>query len=124
MHLYRESKPGLPMIIKLTIVDVTTCEVLQNAAVDIWHCDASGVYSAFTNEQNQAPANSTFLRGIQLSDANGLAEVFSIYPGWYEGRDTHVHVKVRLNGTLGASNSSKFFYLVLKQNIHFFVLCF
>jgi protocatechuate 3,4-dioxygenase beta subunit len=60
--------------------------------VDIWHCDASGIYSdvqGVTSGQN-------FLRGYQVTDANGRASFTTIYPGWYSGRTVHIHVKVRL----------------------------
>jgi protocatechuate 3,4-dioxygenase beta subunit len=64
--------------------------------VDIWHCDAAGVYSGF----GQGASNRTFLRGLQRTNANGLAALKTIYPGWYQGRTVHIHVKVHLGGNV------------------------
>src|SRR5207253_3687129 len=66
------------------------------AAVDIWHADAAGVYSGF----GQGAANRTFMRGIQKTDAKGIATFRTVYPGWYQGRTVHIHVKVHLGGNV------------------------
>lgn len=92
-----EGKPGVPLTLKLTVVDVSTCRAIKGAAVDIWHCDAGGVYS---ETSVQGTENRTFLRGIQKTDANGIATFRTIYPGWYQGRTVHVHVKVALGGNV------------------------
>ncbi len=42
----------------------------------------------------------TFLRGIQRTNASGLATFVTLFPGWYQGRTTHIHVKVHLGGTV------------------------
>lgn len=91
-----EGRPGVPLALALTVVDAETCEPIRDAAVDIWHCDALGLYSGVEGRENE-----TFLRGIQLTDANGLAEFATIYPGQYPGRTTHIHLKVRLGGRQG-----------------------
>jgi protocatechuate 3,4-dioxygenase beta subunit len=88
-----EDRPGVPLALALTVVDAKTCEPIRDAAVDIWHCDALGVYSGVEGSENE-----TFLRGVQLTDANGLAEFVTIYPGQYPGRTTHIHLKVHLGG--------------------------
>jgi protocatechuate 3,4-dioxygenase beta subunit len=90
-----ENRPGVPLALALTIVDSDTCEPIRDAAVDIWHCDALGVYSG---EPSEGTDGETYLRGIQLTDGNGLAEFATIYPGQYPGRTTHIHVKVHLGG--------------------------
>ena len=41
-----------------------------------------------------AAASQTFLRGIQTTNANGEVVFTTIYPGWYQGRATHIHVEV------------------------------
>jgi protocatechuate 3,4-dioxygenase beta subunit len=90
-----EDRTGVPLALALTVVDATTCEPIRNAAVDIWHCDALGLYSG---ESSEGSAGETFLRGIQLTDRNGLAEFATIYPGQYPGRTTHIHLKVHIGG--------------------------
>ena len=91
-----EGKAGVPLSLRLTVVDVSTCKPIRNAAVDIWHCDAGGTYSG---TGQQGTEGLTFLRGIQRTDRNGLAIFKTIYPGWYPGRAVHIHLKVFLGGT-------------------------
>jgi protocatechuate 3,4-dioxygenase beta subunit len=90
-----EDRPGVPLALALTVVDSDTCEPIRDAAVDIWHCDALGVYSGEPSEGSEGEA---YLRGIQLTDGNGLAEFATIYPGQYPGRTTHIHIKVHIGG--------------------------
>jgi protocatechuate 3,4-dioxygenase beta subunit len=90
-----EGKPGVPLALRLTVLDVSTCKPVRGAAVDIWHCDAGGLYS---EEAQLGTASRRFLRGIQRTDENGLALFRTIYPGWYQGRTVHIHVKVYLGG--------------------------
>ncbi len=90
-----EDRRGVSLMLALTVVDSITCEPIRDAAVDLWHCDALGVYSG---EPSENSAGETFLRGIQLTDGNGLAEFATIYPGQYPGRTTHIHVKVHIGG--------------------------
>jgi len=90
-----ENRPGVPLALALTVVDSDTCEPIRDAAVDIWHCDALGVYSG---EPSEGSEGETYLRGIQLTDGIGLAEFATIYPGQYPGRTTHIHVKVHIGG--------------------------
>jgi protocatechuate 3,4-dioxygenase beta subunit len=79
----------------LTIVNVrNSCAPLANATVEIWHCDTSGVYSEYGTGSGQ-----TFLRGLQTTDSAGAVTFTTIYPGWYAGRATHIHVEVFVNGT-------------------------
>ena len=90
-----ENRPGVPLALAVTVVDANTCEPIRNAAVDVWHCDPLGVYSGKPSEGSQG---TTFLRGIQLTDRDGLAEFATIYPGQYPGRTTHIHLKVHIGG--------------------------
>lgn len=134
-----EGKPGVPLKLRIALLDANKCMPLQNAALDIWHCDATGVYSAYTHSRlgpppggmrgrppgpppdgdppdgfgpppdgagpppgdfgHHMPGDDTrFLRGVQTTNSSGVAEFLTIYPGWYEGRAIHIHVKVHTNG--------------------------
>jgi len=91
-----EGKRGTPLTLRARVVDASTCRPIKGAAVDIWHADAGGVYSGF----GQGSGNRTFMRGIQRSDAKGLAVFQTVYPGWYTGRTVHIHVKVHVGGNV------------------------
>jgi protocatechuate 3,4-dioxygenase beta subunit len=100
-----EGRPGVPLELRTTVVHASTCRPIRGAAVDIWHCDAEGVYSGFTSGggggggQRRAPTDeTTFMRGVQRTDAAGLALFRTIYPGWYQSRAVHIHLKVHVGG--------------------------
>lgn len=92
-----EGKDGAPLTLQITVLDATRCTPVKDAAVDIWHCDASGVYSGFGSASS---GNLVFLRGTQLTDASGLATFKTIYPGWYRGRTVHIHLKVHVDNAV------------------------
>ena len=96
---------GVPLRIVMNVssVDGSSCTALAGALVDIWHCDANGVYSDVASEGS---AGKKFLRGYQATDANGRAEFKTIYPGWYRGRAVHIHFKIR--APAGSSRSYEF----------------
>src|SRR5216110_1392906 len=75
-----EGRRGVPLSLRTTVVDASTCKPIRGAAVDVWHCDAGGVYSGF----GQGASSRTFMRGIQRTNARGLALFRSVYPGWYQ----------------------------------------
>jgi len=89
-------KPGTPLALTLLVsrLNAGDCQPLPGAQVDIWHCDAMGVYSDV-----QDPSFNTigrkFLRGYQVTDARGEARFVTVYPGWYPGRTIHIHFKIR-----------------------------
>jgi protocatechuate 3,4-dioxygenase beta subunit len=85
---------GVPLRLVLNVYQVEgdTCTPLSGVVVDVWHCDATGLYS---DVSANATIGQKFLRGYQLTDENGVAEFTTIYPGWYMGRTVHIHVKVR-----------------------------
>ncbi len=105
-----EGKAGVPLTLRLTVVDATDgCTPVKGAAVEIWHCDAWGYYSGYTtaNPGGSAPAESeegdsandqTYLRGYQIANANGVVKFETIFPGWYTPRTCHIHVKVHTGG--------------------------
>jgi protocatechuate 3,4-dioxygenase beta subunit len=92
----REGHPGTLLTLRLTVLNVATCQPIKGAAVDIWHADAAGNYSGFGSDTSSR----TFLRGIQKTDKQGLAVFTTIYPGWYQGRAVHIHVKVHVGGSV------------------------
>jgi protocatechuate 3,4-dioxygenase beta subunit len=94
-----EGKPGVPVRVAVTVVD-GGCRPIANARVDLWHCDAAGIYSGYEGQGDDHATGAkgqTFLRGAQVTDAAGRASFRSIWPGWYEGRTPHMHLKVFLD---------------------------
>jgi protocatechuate 3,4-dioxygenase beta subunit len=89
-----DGKAGVPLALRLTVVDVSSCRPIRNAAVDVWHCDAAGTYSGVAGDTE------SFLRGVQRTDRKGLALFRTVYPGWYPGRTVHVHVMVHIGGNV------------------------
>lgn len=98
-----DGRTGYKMTAKITITNTSnSCAALAGVLVDIWHCDAEGNYSEYggTGMQSTNYTNVHFLRGRQTTDANGLVTFTSIFPGWYSGRATHIHVHIyAANGT-------------------------
>jgi protocatechuate 3,4-dioxygenase beta subunit len=90
----REGHPGTLLTLNLRVLNAATCAPIKGAAVDVWHADAAGNYSGF----GAGASSRTFLRGIQKTDVNGLAVFTTVYPGWYQGRTVHIHVKVHVGG--------------------------
>lgn len=84
-----EGRPGAPLTLRTTVLDVASCKPVRGALVDIWHTDALGEYSSGSDR---------FMRGVQRTNAKGVAEFVTVYPGWYPGRTVHIHVKVFTGG--------------------------
>jgi len=90
----REGKSGVPLALTVKVVNVNSgCAAVPSVNVEIWQCDATGNYSQYGSQAAQ-----TYLRGIQTTDANGEVTFTTIYPGWYQGRATHIHLEVTRNG--------------------------
>jgi protocatechuate 3,4-dioxygenase beta subunit len=91
-------KAGIPLQLTFQVSQVSNraCIPLPNAIVDIWHCDAEGIYSDVRDRRFNT-IGKKFLRGYQVTDANGIAQFVTIYPGWYPGRAVHIHFKIRTN---------------------------
>ncbi|CAF1349450.1 unnamed protein product [Adineta steineri] len=99
-----ENRPGIPLRLSITVVDIRSCLTIPNAVVDLWHCDGIGLYShyiaASQGQMNGPNDNSTFFRGQQITNSKGISIFNTIYPGWYRGRATHMHVKVHIDASL------------------------
>lgn len=93
---------GVPLYLQLqvTAVKAGVCEPLPGAIVDIWHCDAAGIYSG-VGEGGHNNAQQKFLRGYQITSQTGKVNFVTIYPGWYPGRAIHIHFKVRTPARAG-----------------------
>ncbi len=90
----REGKAGTTLRLTVVVVNAgSACAPVANANVEIWQCDSTGNYSEYGTQTRE-----TYLRGIQTTDGNGQAAFVTIYPGWYQGRATHIHVEVTMNG--------------------------
>ena len=93
---------GIPLALTFNVSRVANnaCTPLTGAYLDVWHCDAAGIYSDVDGSSQK------FLRGYQITDANGVATFTTIYPGWYRGRAVHIHFKLRLYA--GAARTYEF----------------
>ncbi|KAL1634442.1 hypothetical protein SLS58_010683 [Diplodia intermedia] len=100
-----EGQPGVPLHLDLQFIDVNTCEPVPNLYIDIWAANATGVYSGIDASNGQGGLNSTFLRGVQDTDEDGVTQFDTIFPGHYQGRATHEHVVAHVNAS-AASNGT------------------
>lgn len=112
----RDGQPGVPLDLAFRVEKAATCAPIPNAVVDLWQCDALGVYSGFAgaapgqggsaggkdkygDAESRATDADRWLRGTQVTDAGGVVTFSSIYPGWYPTRTAHLHLKVHLDGS-------------------------
>jgi protocatechuate 3,4-dioxygenase beta subunit len=105
----REDRKGTRLTLALRVLDGSSCKPVPDAVVDIWHADAGGAYSGFDGGTGGgggpggpgggggATTGTRYLRGAQVTNKQGVAEFTTIYPGWYQGRTTHIHAKVHLD---------------------------
>jgi protocatechuate 3,4-dioxygenase beta subunit len=123
----REDRPGTPLLLAVRAHDLSQCTngsaptAIPNSVVEIWHCDAGGVYSGFESASQGGPGggggsdetsngsyslgdqeasptdDGTYLRGAQVADRNGIVQFTTIYPGWYRGRTVHIHLKLHVD---------------------------
>lgn len=112
-----EDEPGVPLFLDIQLIDTSSCDPVPAVFVDIWHCNATGVYSGVVNPSNGNPndlsnVNATFGRAVQQTDINGVVQFETIFPGHYVGRAIHMHVLthntessiIRTNSTLLSGN--------------------
>jgi protocatechuate 3,4-dioxygenase beta subunit len=96
------------------------CAPFGGASVDVWHCDAAGVYSDVT-DPGFSTVGKKFLRGYQVTDSSGVAKFTTIYPGWYQGRAVHIHFKIRSYAGAGSAyefTSQLFFDDAITDQVH------
>lgn len=98
----REDRSGTTLRVAVRVQDAEACTPIENAVVDIWHCDAGGLYSGFEAASfgvgNQTDEE-TYLRGAQVTNSEGIVQFVTVYPGWYRGRTVHIHAKVHLDSS-------------------------
>lgn len=116
--------PGVPLqlTVGLSHVGPGGCVPAAGVLVDIWHCDASGAYSDEMDGQGRFDTRGKkFLRGYQVTDGKGVATFRTIYPGWYEGRAVHIHVKLRTAPGAKSGNqftSQMYFEDAMNERVH------
>jgi len=113
---------GMPLTLKINVFSAAnnSCTPLAGAQVDVWHCDALGIYSG-VSERGFNTLGQQFLRGYQVTDANGSVQFQTIYPGWYSGRTVHIHFMIRTKGADGQDyefTSQFFFDDTLTDKVH------
>lgn len=100
-----ETQEGIPAVFDYQVIDVETCEPVPNVYLEMWNCNATGVYSGVVANGNgdtsdETNIDKTFLRGIQETDDDGVAQFESIFPGHYTSRATHIHILIHTNATV------------------------
>ncbi|KAK3950535.1 Intradiol ring-cleavage dioxygenase [Pseudoneurospora amorphoporcata] len=104
-----EDQAGVDLALDLQVYDVETCEPVPNVYLEIWHCNTTGVYSGVSAGGNgngdASNLNATFLRGLQQTDADGIAQFETLFPGHYTGRTNHIHVMVHVDLTVFPNNT-------------------
>jgi protocatechuate 3,4-dioxygenase beta subunit len=105
-----EDQPGVSLILDYQVIDIESCEPVPNVYLEMWHCNATGVYGGIVASGNgdstdTSNIDNTWLRGIQPTNEDGVAQFQSIFPGHYVGRTTHIHVMAHTNATLQANKT-------------------
>lgn len=88
------------MHIELQFVDINTCTAVPEILADVWHCNSTGVYSGIAESLGQGGLESTFMRGVQISDPEGVVTFDTMFPGHYDSRITHLHLVAQKNYTI------------------------
>ncbi|KAL9944234.1 hypothetical protein D7B24_006501 [Verticillium nonalfalfae] len=105
-----EEQEGVNIVLDYQVIDVDTCEPVPNVYLEMWHCNSTGVYSGVIANGNgdssdESNIDNTWLRGIQETDSDGVAQFESLFPGHYTGRATHIHLMAHTNATLLANQT-------------------
>jgi protocatechuate 3,4-dioxygenase beta subunit len=106
---------GVPLPVELTILDAAKDTPLAGAAVYLWHCDAQGRYSLYSD----GATNENYLRGVQAADASGKVAFTTIFPAAYSGRWPHIHfeIYVSLQEATAAGKISATSQLALPEDV-------
>src|SRR6266702_2837765 len=111
------TQSGVLFTLNLYVYDLkNSCAAMQNVQVDVWHCDATGIYSGIqssTNGNGVDYTSQSWLRGYQLTDSSGRVSFTTIVPGWYTGRTTHIHIRFRSTydtSSTGSTNTAQLFF--------------
>ncbi len=110
----------LALTFNVSSVASSACAPLAGAIVDVWHCDAEGVYSD-VSEAGFNTVGKKYLRGYQVTGSDGVARFTTIYPGWYSGRAVHIHFKIRSSASSTSAyefTSQLFFDDTLTDQVH------
>lgn len=103
------TQTGVPLTLTLKLVNVNnSCAVISGSMVYIWHCNKDGEYSGYSSSQNGNHAGETWLRGVQTTDSSGQVTFTTIYPGWYAGRVTHIHLRAYMGNDLEVTTQLAF----------------
>ena len=130
----REDRIGVNLQLELQVVAADSCQPIEGAVVEIWHCDAAGRYSGYPEDMSRHPFDTlmflgptgehvaaendkTYLRGAQRTDGRGTVRFDTIFPGWYEPRTTHIHAKVFV-GETAYTTTQLYFPDALSQRIY------
>ncbi|KAH6662955.1 Intradiol ring-cleavage dioxygenase [Plectosphaerella plurivora] len=105
-----EEQEGVNIVLDYQVIDVDTCEPVPDVYLEMWHCNSTGVYSGIVASGNgdssdESNIDNTWLRGIQPTDSDGVAQFESIFPGHYTSRATHIHLMAHTNATLLANQT-------------------
>ncbi|KAI7773502.1 hypothetical protein LA080_010560 [Diaporthe eres] len=101
----RETQEGIDTVLDYQVIDVNTCEPVPNVYLEMWHCNSTGVYSGVVASGNgdssdETNIDKTWLRGIQATDDDGVAQFETTFPGHYTSRATHIHILIHTNATV------------------------
>lgn len=110
-----DTQEGVPLTLTLYVFDSErSCSAMEGVQVDIWHCNAQGVYSA---ESSESTVGQSWLRGYLITDANGKVQFTTIIPGWYSGRTTHIHLRLRSSYDSSDDSGSNTMQLFFDQTL-------
>lgn len=123
-----ETQAGVPLYLDQQFINTQTCDPISSLYAEIWHCNATGVYGGVVatgngDSSDTSNLNATFLRGVQPTDDQGVVSWTTIFPGYYQGRTTHIHMVTHTgsselaNGTIAGGNVTHIGQLFFDQDL-------